>query len=67
MKSRFNYMYKFEHESKWRDISEDFLKILIKEFFADEDFEEKIRDIRCGHPLKISEATIEAWPLDKEN
>lgn len=66
-KPRFNYMYKFEGEKEWRDVSENFLRILIKEFFTEEDIDRKILDIKFGYPLKIREATIEAWPNEREN
>ena len=66
-KPKFNFMYKFEGEKKWRDISEFFLRTLIKDFYADDDLELKIMDIKFGHPLKIRDATFEAWPRNEVN
>ena len=64
---RFNYKYKLKGDTKWKDLSENFLMNLIKVFFPDDDILEKIREIKCGHSLEIREATIEAWPKDKED
>lgn len=64
--NRFNYKYKIDGQTRWRDLSENFLEKLIKIFLPNEDIQEKIMDIRCGHPLKIREATIEAWPNERE-
>jgi hypothetical protein len=64
----FDFKYKIAGEKKWRDISENFLRTIIKKFFPAEDLEAKIMDIKLsGHTLKIREVTIEAWPKEKKN
>lgn len=64
----FDYYVKFDGPGeKERSISEHFLSVLLKSFFPDEDPQDKMLDIKFGHPLKLQSATISAWPQDKED
>lgn len=66
-KPKFEYMFKFDGQSKWRPLSDHFFKQLLKAFFPDEYPEQKILDLKFGHSLNIRDLSIEAWHRDKDN